>query len=229
MREALANWGPLLLEAADIIESLRPADARANEPTNKEIDHAVRGARRSSRLACCKLMNRPTPLRSSGLPRHMRQRLRTKAALMKQRSVRSNRSTGVPSLPKRDSRRGPRRARLPRAQRSALGDRCGELDESLFDECIAVVLGLAMRAFLDKYARQCARLADMRDSPVVDYERRLTCPSAARADSRPRCAHGPNRQRQAALLRRLRRNLEIRAHPLRRLRRRGRLGPQVRA
>ena len=101
VREALANWGPLLLEAADIIESLRPADARANEPTNKEIDHAVRGGAPILSLGLLQLMNRPTPLRSSGLPRHMRQRLRTKAALMKQRSVRSNRSTGVPSLPKR--------------------------------------------------------------------------------------------------------------------------------
>ena len=43
VRADLALWGPLLLEAADISQALRPSDIRANEPTNKELDQAVRG------------------------------------------------------------------------------------------------------------------------------------------------------------------------------------------
>ena len=177
VREALANWGPLLLEAADIIESLRPADARANEPTNKEIDHAVRGG---APILSLGLLQIDESAYAAALERLAKAYAST---LTHEGRIDEAKKRAIESI---DWRPFASKAVILDAARDVPGylERSealwatvrGELDESLFDECIAVVLGLAMRAFLDKYARQCARLADMRDSPVVDYERRLTCP-----------------------------------------------------
>lgn len=177
VRDDLALWGPLLLEACDIIATLRPADARANEPTNKELDRAIRGGEpilslgllqinedaygealerlAKTLLSTLERLGRVDEARRTEIEAINWRAFATKAALL-------DAATDVPNYLERS-------AHLWNEVR-------GSLSESLYDEFIVVVLGLALRAFLDRYARQCTRLFDMRDEPVVDYERRLSCP-----------------------------------------------------
>ena len=177
VRADLALWGPLLLEAADISQALRPSDLRANEPTNKELDQAVRGGPTLLSLGLVKIEEAAY---ADALKRLAAKLLET---LKREGRIGKDAAAEVESIDW-----------APFATRAALLDAAsdvpgylersealwlelhGEKSEGLFENFIVIVLGLALRASLDRFASQCSRLIEMRDKPVVDYERRLTCP-----------------------------------------------------
>ena len=95
-------------------------------------------------------------------------------------------------------------------------------EDDLLDIFLLPVLGLALRVFLDEAAdegsRRIARTGTDTTSASLPRLR-------LRRRRRERDRHAAQRTRQAALVHVLRRTLGLRAHPLRRLRRSGRVGP----
>ena len=123
---------------------------------------------------------------------------------------------------------------VARTRPSEYFDRVEALAEGddLLSYYILPVLGFALRAHLDRFAAQASSAFDRTDD-VTDHDRPLVCPvcGGLRRASRLRvgACDAHERQRQAPSLRHLRRALEVRAHPLRRLRHERRLRPFLRA
>lgn len=168
VRARLAAFGPALAAAADFSKSLAPEDVEWTRPSNEEVDAALRGG--------------PSLLCAGGL------RIRPEAFAGAVCAMGEALLAGfAPNDPLRvecaaadlAALASPAVAELAQKDPMACLDACARAwtgSEAVLDRFALPAVGLALRAFLDRFAMEATRTLELRDDPITDYDRSLKCP-----------------------------------------------------
>lgn len=179
VQQSVGRAGPILRAAAELAHSLGDADLRSSEPTNKEIDDVIRGGE---------------PLLSRGLLTIEGDSLVKSLTKMGEIVAKQLLVTDAVKDKAKNFDWAPYATKLLAMTASRRPDdyyeECGKILEAskhlegltkeeaqeFSDDFFLFTLWITVRAYLDSWAEQCARLFDMREQAVVNFERRRTCP-----------------------------------------------------
>lgn len=179
VQQSVGRAGPILRAAAELSHSLGEDDLRSSEPTNKEIDDVIRGGE---------------PLLSRGLLTIEGESLVKSLAKMGEVVARQlladdavkAKAAGFDWAPYSTKLLAMSASRKPDEYYDAcakileeskvLEGLSDEQKQEFNEDFFLFTLWVTVRAYLDSWADQCSRLFDMREQPVVNFERRRTCP-----------------------------------------------------
>ena len=206
VRNRLTLFGPLMLKAAELANTMGEDDVKfLREPTDAEILEAGRGGET--------LLSRGlVAINPESFGRNLALMGETLLASLKGDDAFNAAAKAFDWTPFASGSFVSRASRSPLEALAAAEGMTEGVNANLLDMWVLPVLGMTLRAYLDAFGGAVSRRLLGPPHDVLRVRRR-----ARRGRGR---LHPEERQRQASLLRLLRRLLDLRAHPLRALRRR---------